>query len=250
MLNIFRKRIITLAAIFSVISFPASLNARPIVIELFTSQGCSSCPPADKFLGELAKNDGIIALSLHVDYWDDDGIWGWKDPHSSKDNTSRQRNYNTKNFKTNRNYTPQMVVEGFSEEIGSRKDEINLLLLRAKRMARNSWRDISIDFVKKDKDILEIIVGKELNDDLKAKQNIVLFSYDKVINTKVTNGENSGEDIKNHNVVKKIYNIGEWSGKEKSIIIDLKKIIKSDKIAVIVQDKNFRNINGANSLDL
>lgn len=250
MINNLRKNITIFTILFSLIIFPTSLNARPIVLELFTSQGCSSCPPADKLLGELAQQDDLIALSLHVDYWDSDGIWGWKDPHSSKENTDRQRGYNTKNFKTNRNYTPQMVVEGFSHEVGSKEEEINLLLLRAKRMSRNEWRNIPIEFNRQNNNKLEIIVGKNLNDGLKAKQNITLFSYDKIITTKVGNGENSGRTVTNHNVVKKIYNIGEWDGKEKSIIIDLNKIIKTDKIAVIIQDKGLRNISGANSLDL
>src|SRR5579883_1730091 len=80
----------------------------PVVVELFTSQGCSSCPPADAFLGELAKRPDVIALAFHVDYWD---YIGWKDPYALPDSTERQRRYTTA-LGNHFLYTPEMVVDG------------------------------------------------------------------------------------------------------------------------------------------
>ena len=90
-------------------------SSRPIVVELFTSQGCSSCPPADAFLGELAKRPNVLALGFHVDYWD---YIGWKDPYASKLATQRQRLY-AHAFDLSYVYTPQMVVNGERQFVGS-----------------------------------------------------------------------------------------------------------------------------------
>jgi len=99
-------------------SAPARAQAKPpTVVELFTSQGCNSCPPADAYLGELAQRDDVLALSMHIDYWD---YLGWKDTFSSAFATERQRAYSRalgKSFV----YTPQMVVGGVAEAMGSRR---------------------------------------------------------------------------------------------------------------------------------
>ena len=89
----------------------ASADTRPVVVELFTSQGCSSCPPADALLGKLARRDDVIALGFHISYWD--GL-AWKDPFSSQSSTDRQRAY-SRLFHLGQVYTPQMVVDGARE---------------------------------------------------------------------------------------------------------------------------------------
>src|SRR5579863_6180669 len=94
---------------------PAGAAPRPVVVELFTSQGCSSCPPADALLAELAKQDGVIALGFHISYWN--GL-GWKDPLSSEASTDRQKAYAGR-FNGGQVYTPQIVVDGTAEMIGS-----------------------------------------------------------------------------------------------------------------------------------
>jgi len=92
----------------------------PVVVELFTSQGCSSCPPADKILGELAKRDDVIALSLHVDYWD---YLGWKDDFASPAHTARQQGYATA-LGERMMFTPQMIIGGTDSVVGSRAMEL------------------------------------------------------------------------------------------------------------------------------
>src|SRR6266705_4449724 len=96
-------------------AMPVGAEPRPVVVELFTSQGCSSCPPADALLGELAKRGDVLALGFHISYWDS---LGWKDPLSSKSATERQKAY-ARHFTDGRVYTPQMVVDGTSEMVGS-----------------------------------------------------------------------------------------------------------------------------------
>ena len=93
---------------------PATADPRPTVVELFTSQGCSSCPPADALLGELARRGDVIALGFHISYWDS---LGWKDPFSTPQSTERQRAY--ARLFGGQIYTPQLVVDGTSEMVGS-----------------------------------------------------------------------------------------------------------------------------------
>ncbi|HLJ64950.1 MAG TPA: DUF1223 domain-containing protein, partial [Stellaceae bacterium] len=99
----------------------------PVVVELFTSQGCNSCPPADAYLGELAARPDVLALSFHVDYWD---YIGWTDPYSSKQATQRQRAYSHQ-MALRYIYTPQMVVNGTSEGVGSERQTIERLITSA-----------------------------------------------------------------------------------------------------------------------
>ena len=95
-------------------------EGRPAVVELFTSQGCSSCPPADQLLAELAQRGDLIALGFHIDYWD--GL-GWKDPLSTSEGTARQRSY-ARLLSSGQIYTPQMIIEGTHEIVGSRREEV------------------------------------------------------------------------------------------------------------------------------
>src|SRR5438309_7939527 len=108
---------------------PVQAGERPIVVELFTSEGCSSCPPADALLAELAKRPDVLALSFHVDYWD---RLGWKDPFSSRAATDRQNRY-AKLLKLATVYTPQIVVDGRWEAVGSDRADVERALDRARR---------------------------------------------------------------------------------------------------------------------
>src|SRR5262249_25514989 len=110
---------------------PASAGARPVVVELFTSEGCSSCPPADALLAELAASPDLLALSLHVDYWD---RLGWKDPFSSAAATRRQDRY-ARLLGLAAVYTPQIVVDGHWQTVGSDRDAVTPAVARARQAA-------------------------------------------------------------------------------------------------------------------
>ena len=116
------------AGLVSTIPPTQAAEVRPAVVELFTSQGCSSCPPADQLLAELAQRSDIIALGFHIDYWD--GL-GWKDPLSTSEGTARQQTY-ARLLGSGQVYTPQLIVEGTREMVGSRREEV-LAALRGAR---------------------------------------------------------------------------------------------------------------------
>ena len=98
----------------------SAAEVRPVVVELFTSQGCSSCPPADNLLGELAKRRDVIALGFHITYWDGAA---WRDPFSRPTSTDRQTAYD-KRLTGGQIYTPQMVIDGTVDAIGSDRDAV------------------------------------------------------------------------------------------------------------------------------
>src|SRR5438105_13071444 len=112
----------------------AEAAERPIVVELFTSQGCSSCPPANAYLNEMARDrSDVLALAFHVTYWD---RLGWKDPFSMEAATERQDRYGHR-FGDG-SYTPEMVVDGASSHVGSRRDEVGSAIDAAKRPSRTA----------------------------------------------------------------------------------------------------------------
>src|SRR5438034_8436426 len=108
---------------------PVQATERPTVVELFTSEGCSSCPPADALLAELARRSDVLALSFHVDYWD---RLGWKVPYSSREATERQNCYATL-LDLATVYTPQIVVDGRWQEVGSDRTDVERALDLARR---------------------------------------------------------------------------------------------------------------------
>ena len=117
----------------------------PVVVELFTSQGCYSCPPAEAYLGELSKTAEIVALEFHVDYWDDlahGGDGKWKDVFSRPEFTQHQRIY-AGNFPNGQVYTPQMVVGGHGFAVGSNRRAVRRLIAQAKEIQRGATLTIT-----------------------------------------------------------------------------------------------------------
>jgi len=164
------------------------------VLELFTSEGCSSCPPADRLLPQLASADAdIIPLSFHVDYWD---RYGWKDPFSNASFTDRQREY-AKQFKLDNIYTPQLVINGEYELVGSNRSlaEKDIAAL----LKENAPLQASIDNVKKENNKLLVschLKGNLQNDDLLV---VVVQRHAEV---SVKGGENHGINLSHTNVVR------------------------------------------------
>ena len=210
------------------------------VLELFTSQGCSSCPKADALLGTV-KNDNenstIIALSYHVDYWN---YIGWKDPFSNKYNTERQRSYGEK-FYSNRIYTPQLVVNGKEHFVGSNAEILNIKLKTyGKKSAENS---VTLSNLKSNGKTVSFNYSIQGNTENKS----IRFAL--VINeriTKVKRGENRNRTIKNENIVvnEVIEAVTDKKGNTSITIPEV--VIKNDdlRVVAIIQTKGL-DITGA-----
>lgn len=199
----------------------------PIVVELYTSQGCSSCPPAEAFLAELAKRDGVIALEFHVDYWD---YIGWKDSFAKPEFTSRQKKY-VETLKGRYAYTPQMVIQGKAHVVGSHRDEVESFI---QQYIADNTKGPSIS-VKRNGDKLIVAVGQGAG---AAGYDVVLAIFDKPQVTEIRSGENSGRTAKNSNVVRELVTLGSWVGKAAKFDVSLAGKEGDGGCAVLVQAHN------------
>jgi hypothetical protein len=197
------------AAVLAIGVAPLQMSARaaeravPVVVELFTSQGCNSCPPADTYLGELAKRPGVLALSLHVDYWD---YIGWKDPFAQHAFTLRQREYSHA-LAQRYVYTPQMVINGRAQGVGSERAEIEKLISAAAKPASPETRPT----IRIEGDSVRIAGGQEEAGRLPAAVWLVLFDAEHW--TPVARGENAGQKLGEYNVVREWRQLGLYDGK-------------------------------------
>lgn len=212
----------------------------PWAVELFTSQGCSSCPPADAFLGRLAKRPDIVALSFHVDYWD---YIGWKDPFASRETTERQRGY-AKALKQRYVYTPEMVVDGIGHDSGREPGQIEALLAKAQSLApRRATPELSRT------------IGGPLTIKLAAftlrhgPADVTLAIYDRRSNTAVARGENQGRTLENFNIVRHLELVSRWDGTPASWSIAAERIQPAQGVAVLVQQAECGPMIGCNKLE-
>src|SRR5713226_6708866 len=184
-------------------ALPARADQRLLVVELFTSQGCSSCPPADALLGELARRSDVVPLGFHISYWDS---LGWKDPLSSPGSTERQKAY-ARRFTDGRVYTPQIVVDGTSEMVGSDRDAV-MDALRGVRPA-------AIAPVSFAGDRRSVAIGAGA-----GKGEIVLVRFVQRRTTHVGAGENTGRIADDFNGVQTLTTLGAWDGSRQSFPIE------------------------------
>jgi hypothetical protein len=174
--------------------------AGPVVVELFTSQGCSSCPPADAYLGELASRPDVLALAFHVDYWN---YIGWTDPFAAKWATQRQRDY-ARSLAQRYVYTPEIVVGGAAHEVGSDRAGVERLISAHRRddgprVALSRRADGAI--------ALSVSAAPA-----QTPATLWLVRFDREHETPVLRGENGGRMLRNVRVVRAIEEIGGWSG--------------------------------------
>ncbi|ESR25959.1 DUF1223 domain-containing protein [Lutibaculum baratangense] len=181
----------------------AAAGERFSVMELFTSQGCSSCPPADELLAEFAERDDVLALSLPIDYWD---YIGWKDTLASPAFSARQRAY-AKARGDREVYTPQVVVNGADHRVGS--DRQALLDALGKTSDESP---VSVE-ASAGETKARVTVG---SGSAAAKAIVLLIVFDPEATVKIGRGENAGQTITYRNVVKKIVRLGEWRGTAKT----------------------------------
>lgn len=215
----------------------AETDGGPVVVELFTSQSCYSCPPAEAFLGELvAENDDVIALEWHVDYWDKLVYRGsaWKDVFSDPAFTDRQRVYATR-MPRGHAYTPQMVIDGKREAVGSRRGDV----YRAIREVAKDPR-LAVSAEKCPDGTLAINIDGA-RDETAA---VWVVTYLKSQETDVRGGENKGKSLANHNIVRSVARVGEWTGERLSIDVPVS-IDDGHDCAVLVQTDDQGPILGA-----
>lgn len=204
----------------------APANAKPVVVELFTSQGCSSCPPADAVLGELASQEDVIALSLPVTYWD---YLGWKDTLANAAFTKRQRAYAHK-LDLRQVYTPQMVIDGQVNVVGSHGDEVAQII--AAQRAAPAGPAIALTHTGDDLTIT--IAGGTA-----APASILIMPVSAFEKVSVGRGENSGRDLGYHNVVRAVRPIGTYDGAPftKTLTMVSMWMQGADRCAVLLQDQ-------------
>lgn len=217
--------IVTLAALV----YPAgaeSMRARPkAVVELFTSQGCASCPPADALLTSLAEEGDVVALAYHVDYWD---YVGWEDTFGDADFSDRQRAY-AESWGSSRIYTPQMVVNGAKGVIGSRRGEVHEAL-------EGSSLPLAVD-ISRYGDMLKIAIppNTALGDAV-----VWMVTYLDRADVTIEKGENAGKSMVYTQVVTNRQVLGMWEGATgANIKLPIPEVLADDStgIAVIVQQE-------------
>lgn len=190
-----------LASVSLLVALPvAAAMPRPVVVELFTSEGCSSCPPADAYLSELSQQrSDILPLAFHVTYWNS---LGWKDPFSLDVATQRQAEYGRR-FGDG-SYTPEMVVDGTTAFVGSDRSSGETAIQKAKGADSTS---APLSAVRKG-NAITVSVGAG-----SGSAQVILVGYDAQHTTAVGRGENGGRTLKESNIVRSFEQIGQWTGK-------------------------------------
>ena len=197
------------------------------VVELFTSQGCSSCPPADRLISELAKTHGqVIPLAFHVDYWDNAF---WRDPFSSHQWTERQQMY-VQSFKLNGAYTPQVVVNGSRQLVGSNATAMNAAIEEAK-----SSGSISFEATRNG-----AMIDATIRTDVPSSSDLFLVVFENGLTTSIAGGENSGRKATDDAIVRKL-----WRVKPGKVSVPISPSWKNIGVAVFLQDRATRTITAA-----
>lgn len=212
------------------ISISTGTSTGPIVAELFTSQSCSSCPPAERLFSELAEREGLIVLEWHVDYWDrlvHGRAGSWKDPYSSAEHTARQRQYNRALRNTAGVYTPQAVINGRSETVGSRSSEVERLLVR------DPHTPIALKIEAMEEQIAAHLPA--LNQRLERAADVYRLTLLPEQTTSVPSGENRGAILSSRNLVIGTELIGTYIGDATSIKFSAP--AGEESCAIIVQEK-------------
>ncbi|MGY8990443.1 MAG: DUF1223 domain-containing protein [Rhodospirillales bacterium] len=207
----------------------------PVVVKLYTSQGCSSCPPADKYMGELSKRKDILGLTFHVDYWD---YIGWKDPFALPQNTTRQRQHSS-NLGLRNIFTPQMVVQGAASAVGSDCMDVNRAISKTKKLTQ-----VPVHLTHRKDGQLSISIPAS---NIKETAKVFLVAFDDKHSTSVRRGENGGQKLSYYNVVRAMKQVGTWSGDTFSLKVPLTGAMSTGRsaCAVFIQSVRTGRILGA-----
>jgi len=207
------------------------------VVELFTSQGCYSCPPADDLLGELKQDPHTIALSCHVTYWN---YLGWKDTFSLRFCDQRQRGYQAALKGRAGVYTPQMIINGQYAAVGSRQSSVKRLIQQANKQA-----PATITILKNGAQELKIqLPSLSLN----QKQELFLLGTSGQHRLPINRGENGGKTLNYHNPIAEVIHLGRWDGKKQILNKTINKQADIREWVVIAQTMPLGNIVAAGKL--
>ena len=209
----------------------AHAQLRPAVLELFTSEGCSSCPPAEAYVGELAQRPNVLALAFHVDYWDD---LGWRDRFGLPESVQRQRVY-AKALGLSSVYTPQAVIDGRADFVGSDVASID------KRLSEKR-SGVAVGVAVHDGEV-QIDIGMQ---ERAAPSDVILIAYLRNAVSNIARGENSGRTLTEFNIVRAIRTLGRWDGRMQQYRAALKSLPSdATDVAVLVQPSGQGPITGA-----
>ena len=232
-----RQLISATCGLWLLLSASAFAQSQPVVVvELYTSQGCSSCPPADDFLAMLAMDPSIMPLALHVDYWD---YIGWADKFADPSYTERQKSY-AYQAGTRSIYTPQMIIGGLDRVEGYKREETGTFIRKHLAAAK----DIGLTVERKGNTLTiraDALAGRG------GATTIELVRYIPSETVNIERGENAGRSIVYYNIVKSWQTIGNWSGAEPLAI--QANVKGDDPLVVIVQQEGPAYIMAAARLD-
>jgi hypothetical protein len=231
MMRTFQRAVAAAAMVAAVAAADAA--PRPVVVELFTSQGCSSCPPAEAYLGKLSARSDVLALAFHVGYWDD---LGWRDRFALPQSVERQNVY-ARNLHRSSVYTPQLVVDGREDDF--RSDS------KAVTRALNQNRDgVPVGLSVQDAHI-QVEIGRQPG---VAVCDVVLVAYLRHAVSNIGRGENAGRTLEEFNIVRDIRTLGPWKGEPQSFRIPISSLPSdATDVAVLVQPLGQAAIVGADT---
>jgi hypothetical protein len=213
----------------------ASATGRPapVFVELFTSQGCSSCPPADNFMGELVHRPGVIAVSMNVDYWN---YLGWRDTLSQPVFTKRQKEYAARRG-DGQVYTPQMVINGRTHAVGSHRSKVLDVIGKQASVPDSYFVPIGMSARGNE---LDVIVGGGPTDRIIQASTVWIMSVQPEVTVKIGRGENSGHTVTYHNVVRQLTPAGMWKGDPIKLSLPKKQIVddQSSMCVAVLQGDN------------
>jgi hypothetical protein len=216
-----RLRILLVAAALLGCVSMSYANPRPVVLELFTSQGCNSCPPADRYLGQLSGRSDVVALAFHVDYWDD---LGWRDRFALPQSVERQNIY-ANNLHRASVYTPQIVIDGRADAVGSDRRRIE-------RALGEQRSGVAVAMAVRDAEVHVDLPALAGSPDCE----VVAIGYLRHAVSPIGRGENAGRTLEEFNVVRSVRLLGRWNGTSRSFAFSLRSLPSdATDLAVLVQ---------------
>lgn len=228
---------LALAALLAPAAFTSAQAQNSVVVELYTSQGCSSCPAADKILSTLANRPNVIALTMNVDYWD---YLGWKDDLALPGNAKRQRKY-AKMMRSRHVYTPQMMIDGKMDVIGSRRSQVDSAVASYAGNTDSAQVDAQLSG-----DSIQVSVSPRVP--VGGEAVVWLVGFDASVTKQIGGGENNGRSIEYSNVVREWREAARWDGTTPMTFQSARPAGQSG-FAVIVQKGEVGEILGATQVN-